>query len=206
VGAGPGAHPQAPVAPGISGSAAGSCRKLRIRAGVAQLVEQPPCKRQVRGSSPLSGSRNPLLSVAFLDNPQASLDHEGVRPGAVWDGAGASRTVRETVRGPFPPRTSPPSKARPCSRSRRVTVNARRRAEVGEPADEKLRMTNTRKEAEEQRPKKAASFLRMRSATDPGTRAKIMAGGLRGAEEGIKAVPTVATKRHPGDHDGEHER
>ena len=32
------------------------CLSTCSRAGVAQLVEQPPCKRQVRGSIPFTGS------------------------------------------------------------------------------------------------------------------------------------------------------
>src|SRR5690606_664763 len=36
-----------------------------VSAGVAQLVEQPPCKRQVRGSSPLAGLRALRADAAF---------------------------------------------------------------------------------------------------------------------------------------------
>ncbi len=38
-------------------SAPGSATMLEVPAGVAQLAEQPSCKRQVSGSIPLTGSQ-----------------------------------------------------------------------------------------------------------------------------------------------------
>ena len=42
----------------------------QVPAGVAQLAEQPPCKRQVSGSNPLTGSqRSPVLALRAQRSP-----------------------------------------------------------------------------------------------------------------------------------------
>ena len=67
-------------------------------AEVAQLVEQPPCKRQVRGSSPLFGLPRSPMDMAICSLASSRAAGAGcihIRCGSI---PALSGTVRETVR------------------------------------------------------------------------------------------------------------
>src|SRR3989442_16018090 len=72
-------------------------------AGVAQLVEQPPCKRQVVGSSPTSGSRYGAMDTERPTAPRR-LDVEVPAGGVVVAGRCAPPPPPAGVGGVGPPR------------------------------------------------------------------------------------------------------
>ena len=107
-----------------------------------------------------------------------------VRLNTVRDGAGASGTVRETVREgrPFPLWGRWRITAHPCSRPRRATVNVVPPPHVSELADSKLLMTNPSHEPEEQRPEKPVRIILPKEVcTDPETAAKLLYGEVQKA-------------------------
>jgi len=69
--------------------------RTRLCAGLAQAVEQPPCKPQVRGSSPLSG----LTQVLVITIVWRDLNHcsrvEVLRLRTMGDDGGTTRTMGE---------------------------------------------------------------------------------------------------------------
>ena len=68
-----------------------SATMLQVPAGVAQLAEQPSCKRQVSGSNPLTGSR--------LIQPAIAMIRTAARPEFWLVQPGAAGGVRRPVLG-----------------------------------------------------------------------------------------------------------
>ena len=62
-----------------------------------QPVEQPPCKRQVRGSSPLSGLEKCLVNGGFLAQPSSALNVQVVRLRTMGGHAGTTRTMGDAI-------------------------------------------------------------------------------------------------------------